>query len=323
MKLDVLVVGAWGIHGGIPQVTRQICCLLSDRGAEYDARNMLHLSFGRLPRIRSALAIGGVNDLWVFEGVLQTLKNKTDFLCCYSVLEGPVPRRILEFLNMFDHIIAPSKLCVDIISQVHPDVELVPHGIDTTMFKPLKAPEYDIAFALPQSAPLMYHRKGLDIAQKALKLLIKDGYTVVVNRYAEKAPHTEVLDIPHYCDMPSFYNSAKIFFLPSRSEGVGLQALEAMACGRPVVFNDVPAVNEFAVGMPIRTRFVGFRRFLLRGGAHYYVYEPLSIGEVILSIKKILASNVLYEFLARRAREKALEFDYRRVYKRIMELLGV
>jgi len=46
-------------------------------------------------------------------------------------------------------------------------------------------------------------------------------------------------------ELPAFYRSVDVFALPStdrRQEGFGLVALEAMACGRPVLVSKIPAV---------------------------------------------------------------------------------
>jgi glycosyltransferase involved in cell wall biosynthesis len=49
-------------------------------------------------------------------------------------------------------------------------------------------------------------------------------------------------------DLPSFYNAANFFVLPSKSgEGLPLVALEAMACGLPVVATAVGGIAEILV----------------------------------------------------------------------------
>jgi glycosyltransferase involved in cell wall biosynthesis len=45
-------------------------------------------------------------------------------------------------------------------------------------------------------------------------------------------------------DMPWLYNAAEILAFPSRYEGFGLPALEAMACGTPVVASDATSLPE-------------------------------------------------------------------------------
>jgi D-inositol-3-phosphate glycosyltransferase len=45
-------------------------------------------------------------------------------------------------------------------------------------------------------------------------------------------------------ELPSFYNAADIVVLPSHYESFGITALEAMACGTPVVTTDVTGVAD-------------------------------------------------------------------------------
>jgi glycosyltransferase involved in cell wall biosynthesis len=45
-------------------------------------------------------------------------------------------------------------------------------------------------------------------------------------------------------DLPGLYSGAEVFILPSRYEGFGLTALEAMACGTPVITLRAAALPE-------------------------------------------------------------------------------
>ena len=45
-------------------------------------------------------------------------------------------------------------------------------------------------------------------------------------------------------DKPLLYRAATVFLFPSRYEGFGLDPLEAMACGTPVVSSDAASLPE-------------------------------------------------------------------------------
>ena len=45
-------------------------------------------------------------------------------------------------------------------------------------------------------------------------------------------------------ELPALYANAELFVLPSFDEGFGLPALEAMACGTPVIVSDRGALPE-------------------------------------------------------------------------------
>src|SRR5262245_33933214 len=49
-------------------------------------------------------------------------------------------------------------------------------------------------------------------------------------------------------DLPSFYNAADIFAMPSLYEGFGLPLVEAMCCGTPVVYANAGALPEVVDG---------------------------------------------------------------------------
>jgi glycosyltransferase involved in cell wall biosynthesis len=52
-------------------------------------------------------------------------------------------------------------------------------------------------------------------------------------------------------DLPPLYSSASVLVLPSLEEGFGLPAVEAMACGTPVIVSDGGALPEVTAGAAV------------------------------------------------------------------------
>src|SRR5262249_9130022 len=68
-----------------------------------------------------------------------------------------------------------------------------------------------------------------------------------MRKYAEQLKITDYVRWIGYVDeedKPSLYRLADVYAFPSMYEGFGLMALEAMACGTPVVANDVSSIPE-------------------------------------------------------------------------------
>ena len=68
-----------------------------------------------------------------------------------------------------------------------------------------------------------------------------------LRKYAAELGITEQIYWPGYideADKPSLYRLADMLVFPSRLEGFGLPVLEAMACGTPVIANNIAAITE-------------------------------------------------------------------------------
>ncbi|MDW8067356.1 MAG: glycosyltransferase family 1 protein, partial [Anaerolineae bacterium] len=74
--------------------------------------------------------------------------------------------------------------------------------------------------------------------------LYEDIYTCVRALWLE--PHVRfVYEVPDE-DLPAIYNGAALLAMPSYYEGFGLPALEALACGTPVIISDRGSLPEVA-----------------------------------------------------------------------------
>lgn len=162
-------------------------------------------------------------------------------------------------------------------------IELVSPGVDRAFFSPGDRSGARWAAALPEAPTILFvgriqPLKGLDVAIAALaEVRHPDARLVVVGgasgpdgdaelaRVHELAHDLGVSDRitwvdpqPHHL-LSSYYRAADVVVVPSRSESFGLVALEAMACGIPVVASAVGGLSRLVVDcdtgllVPMRT----------------------------------------------------------------------
>lgn len=83
------------------------------------------------------------------------------------------------------------------------------------------------------------------LAARGLVLVITGGFDHSVFAAQSSLPEpARYVGRVSDAELRALYNSALCFLFPSRYEGFGLPALEAMACGCPVVLANIPALRE-------------------------------------------------------------------------------
>ncbi|MGH2752441.1 MAG: glycosyltransferase family 4 protein [Actinomycetota bacterium] len=126
-----------------------------------------------------------------------------------------------------------------------------------------------------------------------------DGWRLVIagpQRWGAQLPETEgVLLLGRVPDetLPGLLAAAEIFCFPSRYEGFGLPALEAMAAGTPAVVGDYPAASE------------------VLGDAAVLV-DPLSTDSLAEALRMLATDADARKRLAMRGRARALGFTWDR-----------
>jgi D-inositol-3-phosphate glycosyltransferase len=150
--------------------------------------------------------------------------------------------------------VAPSRLSV------------VPCGVDVDRFRPLDQQTARLALGLDPDVPVLLFigriepLKGIDVLIRAASQLDGKFQLLVVGGDEKDAMRTHELHVlaeemgvegkvvfgdavPHD-ELPCYYNAASVCIVPSYYESFGLVALEAMACGVPVIASRVGGLKE-------------------------------------------------------------------------------
>jgi glycosyltransferase involved in cell wall biosynthesis len=107
-------------------------------------------------------------------------------------------------------------------------------------------------------------------------------------------------DVPE-SDLPAIYNGARVAVLPSYYEGFGLTALEAMACGTPVVATNRSSLPEV----------VGDAGLLI---------DPYNLADIAAAIQRILANGALHDRLRAAGLARAATFTWQRTAEIVLQV---
>lgn len=140
-------------------------------------------------------------------------------------------------------------------------IDVIPNFIDTTLYRRDKLPCHRSVLA-PDGEAIVMHvsnfrpvKRTLEVVEifarirskvPARLVLVGDGpeRPLALERARELGLADQVLFLGKHASVDELLSCADLFLLPSQSESFGLAALEAMACGAPVVATAVGGLPE-------------------------------------------------------------------------------
>ncbi len=244
----------------LPQFLRGVMQFRETTGEDYD---LIHSHYWLSGWVGQAL-----QGLWRLPHVtmfhsLGEAKNRA------RVSEHEPPHRIeaeRQIARSAERVICASQDEKEILLRLYgvpaESIEVIPCGVDLQAFRPLDRAEVRRRLGFPEEPIILFvgriePLKGIDILVRAVAQVSEDiRFCLVVvggdaSAEAEKAElrrlaqklgisrRVAFLDAVDHSLLPLYYNAADICVVPSYYESFGLVALEAMACGTPVVASRV------------------------------------------------------------------------------------
>ena len=226
-------------------------------------------------------------------------------------------------------VVTTKQERIDLERLYHVDggnVRVIPAGVDLELFRPMNQAEAKDILGWNGQPTILYvgriePLKGVELVVRALaRMETADGVRFVVaggdpgfdghldelKRVAQSVgveDKVAFVGSVEHAELPTYYNAADVFVLPSYYESFGLAALEAMACGTPVVASGVG-------GLP---------SFIVSGESGYLVAkrQPDSFGE---RLDLLLGDENLRESMGRAGRSTAEAMGWGRMISDLADL---
>jgi D-inositol-3-phosphate glycosyltransferase len=224
--------------------------------------------------------------------------------------DGSRARAEADVIGCSDAVLASCTVEADQLTDLYDAdpgrIEIVAPAVDHAFFAPGNRAQARRALALPGDAPMLLFvgriqpLKGLDVAVQTLARAGREAFLVVVGGPSGPGGEQELARVHGLVDdlglvarvrfvppqrhelLSTFYRAADVCLVPSRSESFGLVALEAAACGTPVVASAVGGLRTLVDHG--RTGFLVDDRDPERFAAHVVriLDDPMLAGEMAI-----------------------------------------
>ena len=319
----------------IPQFVEGVKAFAAEKGIHYD---LIHSHYWM-----SGLAAESLKQAWDVPVVhmfhtLGEMKNRI----ARTEAERETPERIAgekRVLSIADRIIvatlAEHSQLRFLYKANNNKLVIIPPGVDTCHFYPIPADEAKQFIGLkPDDRMVLFvgrieALKGVDTLIRAMSCLkVKDMHRPVHLAIIGGEPDVnaremsmEMARLQKLCDelclgqmvvflgkrgqdtLPYYYSAAEVLVMPSLYESFGMVALEAMACGTPVIASEVGGLG-----------------FLVQDGETGFTIPDGEPDKLCEKLSLLLTDHELRESMGQRAADYACSYDWERIAKQIVDV---
>jgi len=231
-----------------------------------------------------------------------------------AVFEGELAELKRRELAAADAILVPSSFARDALlaDGIEPHrIRDVPYGVDLALFRAKSAYRKAGIFVVLFVGAIAPH-KGVHCLLEASARLPAGTELILVGRvagaerlleaYAGRFRHVPLIPPAALVD---YYQQADVLVLPSLFDSFGLVALEAMACGTPVVVTDHAGVRD-----------------VVRDGVDGFVVPSGNVAALAQTLRRLYDDRLRVEDMGRQARQRAEGFPWELYSSRLREAIG-
>jgi D-inositol-3-phosphate glycosyltransferase len=215
---------------------------------------------------------------------------------------------------------------------------IIPPGVDTSHFYPIPADEAKQFIGLEAGDRMILFvgriepLKGVDTLIQAMSCLKIQGmnrpvHLAIIGGEPDVSPQemsAEMTRLQKLCDelamgqtvvflgkrgqdtLPYYYSASEALVMPSLYESFGMVALEAMACGTPVIASEVGGLG-----------------YLVQNGETGYTIPDSEPDTLCEKLSGLLGDSRLREAMGRRAAQYALDYAWEKIAAQVVEMYQV
>ncbi len=320
----------------IPEFVEGVKAFAAEKGIRYD---LIHSHYWMSGIAAESLsdAWGGTPIVQMFH-TLGEMKNRI----AQTEAEREPPERIASeqrILNRADRIIVATLAEHSQLRFLYKvsdrKLTVIPPGVDTCHFYPIPADEAKQFIGLkPEDRMVLYvgriePLKGVDTLIRAMSCLRvnelhRPVQLAIIGGEPDASPQemsAEMARLQRLCDelcmggmvvflgkrgqdtLPYYYSAAELLVMPSRYESFGMVALEAMACGTPVIASDVGGLG-----------------FLVQDGETGFTVPDGEPDKLCDKLSLLLSDHELREKMGKCAKEAAQSYDWTKIATQIVDV---